>query len=206
MEDLASAQECENYTLLRANAGLGIAAFGAKRNMELGQYYPVRLVIGKKERERSIVAAAGVVGEVATSDIALGPWVCAQIQATDFAVKGEPRQCQRRAGSPQLSFAWEVSPQREDTLRLSATVQTLTEKNGQPLDQIDSAVIAVAVTGDSISRFDRTVNRLTNSTMGFRAFLLAILSALGVLSVIVWRIRHLGQKPDKDALKDLTAS
>ena len=67
-------------------------------------------------------------------------------------------------------------------------------------------MIAVTVTGDSLSRFDRTVNRLTNSTMGFRTFLLAILSSLGVLSVIVWRIRHLGQKPDKDALKDLTAS
>ena len=61
------------------------------------------------------------------------------------------------------------------------------------------------VTGDTISRFDRTVNRLTNSTMGFRTFLLAIASALGVLSVVIWRLRTLGQKPDKDALKDLTA-
>ena len=205
MEDLATPEECQNYTLLRANAAPGIAAFGAPRKMELSQFYPVKLVVGKHERAAEIKAAAGVTGEVSTASVGLGPWVCAQLQAVDFEVKGERKQCQRRGGSPQISFAWEVAPKREDTLRLSATVQTLTEKDGQPLDQIDSAVIAVAVTGDSISRFDRMINRLTNSTMGFRTFLLAIASALGVLSVVIWRIRTLGQKPDKDALKDLTA-
>jgi len=204
MEDLATPQECENYALLQANAAPGIAAFGAPRAMALAQYYPVKLVVGKAERAKEITAAAGTTGEVSTAKVGLGPWVCAQLQATDFDVKGDLRQCQRRAGSPQISFNWEVSPKREDTLRLSATVQTLTEKDGRPLDQIDSAVIAVAVTGDSISRFDKWMERLTGSAGGLRTFLLALASALGVLSVVIWRIRTLGQKPDKDALKDLT--
>ena len=34
-------------------------------------------------------------------------------------------------------------------------------------------------------------------------WVLAVLCVVGVLSVIVWRVRNLGKKPEKDALKDL---
>ena len=83
-------------------------------------------------------------------------------------------------------------------------MQSLAEKDGQPLDQIDSETISVAVTADGISRFDATIKRLTGSAGGLRTFLLAVLGVVGVLSVIVWRVRNLGKKPEKDALKDLT--
>ncbi len=206
MEDFAPADDCARYTTLAQQAPLGIAALGAPRAMAVGQFYPVKLVVGKQERAEQIERAAGAEGEVSTGEIKLGPWICAELKAADFEVRGDLRQCKRKAGSPQLSFDWEVSPQQPRDLMLSATVQSLTEKNGQPLDQIDSETIRVAVTADGISSFDHTVQRLTGSAGGLRTFLLAVLSALGVLSVIVWRVRNLGKKPDKDALKDLTAT
>ncbi|WP_435418643.1 hypothetical protein WAB17_03485 [Parerythrobacter aurantius] len=206
MEDFAPADQCARYTMLADQAPLGIAALGAPRSMEVGQFYPVKLVVGKQERAEQIERAAGEDGEVSTGEIKLGPWICAELKATDFEVRGDLRQCKRKAGAPQLSFDWEVSPGQPRDLTLSATVQSLTEQDGQPLDQIDSETIKVAVTADGIATFDNTVERLTGSAGGFRTFLLAVLSALGVLSVIVWRVRNLGKKPDKDALKDLTAT
>lgn len=206
LEDFASVAECTRYSTLAANAPLGVASLGAARSMKVGEFYPVKLVVGRKERAAQIARAAGASGDVTTGELKLGPWICAELKAVDFAVRGERRLCQRKAGSPQVSFQWEVSPEQERQLTLAATVQSLTEKNGQPLDQIDSETIAVAVTADAITRFDQQIKRLTGSAGGLRAFLLAVLSALGVLSVIVWRIRNLGQKPDKDALKDPAAS
>lgn len=206
MEDFASADECARYATLAAQAPLGIAALGAPREMAVGQFYPVKLVVGKEERADQIKRAAGADGEVSTGQIKLGPWICAQLKAVDFEVRGDLRQCKRKAGSPQLSFDWEVSPEQPRDLTLSATVQSLTEQDGQPLDQIDSETIKVAVTADGIASFDNTVQRLTGSAGGLRTLLLAVLSALGVLSVIVWRVRNLSKKPEKDALKDLTAS
>lgn len=190
-------------TTLIANAPLGIAALGAPRAMAVGEYYPVRLVVGRKERQRQIEQAGGQPGEVTTGDIALGPWICAELSAVDFDVRGEGRQCKRRGAAAQVSFAWEVSPEKARQLSLSATVQSLAEKDGQPLDQIDSETISVAVTADGISSFDATIKRLTGSAGGLRTFLLAVLGVVGVLSVIVWRVRNLGKKPEKDALKDL---
>ncbi|UIP08294.1 hypothetical protein LY632_14260 [Erythrobacter sp. SDW2] len=206
LEDFATSAECARYTTLAANAPLGVASLGAPRKMEVGRYYPVNLVVGRKERAEQIAQAAGASGEVTSGELKLGPWICAELKAVDFAVKGEKRQCQRKAGSPQVSFQWEVSPQQERKLALAATVQSLTDKDGQPLDQIDSETIAVEVTADTITRFDKQIERLTGSAGGLRTFLLAVLSALGVLSVIFWRIRNLGKKPDQDALKDLTKS
>jgi hypothetical protein len=170
----------------------------------VGQYYPVRLVVGRKERATQIEQAAGQPGEVTTGDIALGPWICAQLSAASFDVRGELRQCKRRGAAGQVSFAWDVSPEVARELRLSATVQSLAEKDGQPLDQIDSETITVTVSADGITSFDATIKRLTGSAGGLRTFLLAVLGVLGVVSVIVWRVRNLGKKPDKDALKDLT--
>lgn len=206
LEDFATSAECARYTMLAANAPLGVASLGASRVMEVGKYYPVNLVVGRKERAEQIAQAAGAPGEVTSGELKLGPWICAELKAVDFSVKGDKRQCQRKAGSAQVSFQWEVSPQQERKLALAATVQSLTEKDGQPLDQIDSETIAVEVTADTITRFDKQIERLTGSAGGLRTFLLAVLSALGVLSVILWRIRNLGKKPDKDALKDLTKS
>lgn len=174
--------------------------------MAVGQFYPVRLVVGKRDRADQIKRAAGAEGEVSTGEMKLGPWICAELKAAGFKVKGAPRQCKRKAGSPQVSFDWEVSPEQPRDLTLSASVQSLTEQDGQPLDQIDSETITVAVTADTIASFDKTVERLTGSAGGLRTFLLAVLSVLGVLSVIFWRIRNLGKKPDQDALKDLTKS
>lgn len=205
LEDMATAQECATYTTFRDQAPLGVAALGAAREMEVGHSYPVRLIVGKEERREAIEAAAGAPDEVTSAEMSLGPWICAELKAVDFEVTGERRQCKRRRGSPQVSFDWEVTPRQARELTLSATVQSLTEKDGQPLDQIDSETIAVAVTADGISSFDNTVERLTGSAGGLRTFLLAVLGVIGVISVIIWRIRNLGKKPDKDALKDPAA-
>lgn len=203
---LATPEECANYSGLLATMQSGVAAFDPPRRMAMGRDYPVKLVIGAKEVAAQVVDSATDAGEVKTVDIRLGSWICAELLATQFELNGPARQCKERGLSRMISFDWTVSPKQDGKLKLGVKVESLAEQNGKPLDTIDSRMIAVDVEADAIGRFDMMVSRLTDSLGGVRTMLLALVSALGVLSVAVWRIRNLGKKPEKDALKDLTAS
>jgi hypothetical protein len=203
---LATPEECANYSSLLATMQSGVAAFDPPRRMDMGRDYPVKLVIGAKEVAAQVVDSATDAGDVKTVDIRLGSWICAELLATQFELNGPARQCKERGLSRMLSFDWTVSPKQDGKLKLGVKVESLAEQNGKPLDTIDSRMIAVDVEADAIGRFDMMVSRLTDSLGGVRTMLLALVSALGVLSVAVWRIRNLGKKPEKDALKDLTAS
>ena len=203
---LATPEECVNYSGLLATMQSGVAAFDPPRRMAMGRDYPVKLVIGAKEVATQVVDSATDAGDVKTVDIRLGSWVCAELLATQFELNGPARQCKERGLSRMLSFDWTVSPKQDGQLKLGVKVESLAEQNGKPLDTIDSRMIAVDVEADAIGRFDMMVSRLTDSLGGVRTMLLALVSALGVLSVVVWRIRNLGKKSEKDALKDLTSS
>jgi len=203
---LATPEECANYSGLLATMQSGVAAFDPPRRMDMGRDYPVKLVIGAKEVAAQVVDSATDAGDVKTVDIRLGSWICAELLATQFELNGPARQCKERGLSRMLSFDWTVSPKQDGKLKLGVKVESLAEQNGKPLDTIDSRMIAVDVEADAIGRFDMMVSRLTDSLGGVRTMLLALVSALGVLSVVVWRIRNLGKKPEKDALKDITAS
>ncbi len=203
---LATPEECANYKGLLATMQSGVAAFDPPRRMDMGRDYPVKLVIGAKEVAAQVVDSATDAGDVKTVDIRLGSWICAELLATQFELNGPARQCKERGLSRMLSFDWTVSPKQDGKLKLGVKVESLAEQNGKPLDTIDSRMIAVDVEADAIGRFDMMVSRLTDSLGGVRTMLLALVSALGVLSVVVWRIRNLGKKPEKDALKDLTSS
>jgi hypothetical protein len=203
---LATPEECANYSGLLATMQSGVAAFDPPRRMDMGRDYPVKLVIGAKEVAAQVVDSATDAGDVKTVDIRLGSWICAELLATQFELNGPARQCKERGLSRMLSFDWTVSPKQDGKLKLGVKVESLAEQNGKPLDTIDSRMIAIDVEADAIGRFDMMVSRLTDSLGGVRTMLLALVSALGVLSVAVWRIRNLGKKPEKDALKDLAAS
>ena len=203
---LASAQECDNYSALFAAMQSGIAAFDPPRKMNMGKQYPVKLVIGSEDVAAQVVDAATDAGDVKTVPIKLGAWVCAELMAAQFKLTGAARQCKERGASRMLSWDWTVAPNQDGQLKLGVKVESFAEQNGKPMDAIDSRMIAVDVQADTIGKVDMMVSRLTESFGGLRTMLLALLSALGVLSVIVWRVKHLGQKPDKDALKDLTAT
>ena len=203
---LATPEECSNYSGLLATMQSGVAAFDPPRRMDMGRDYPVKFVIGAKEVAAQVVDSATDAGDVKTVDIRLGSWICAELLASQFELNGPARQCKERGLARMLSFDWTVSPKQDGKLKLGVKVESLAEQNGKPLDTIDSRMIAVDVEADAIGRFDMMVSRLTDSIGGVRAMLLALVSALGVLSVVVWRIRNLGKKPAKDALKDLTAS
>lgn len=203
---LATPEECANYSGLLATMQSGVAAFDPPRRMDMGRDYPVKLVIGAKEVAAQVVDSATDSGDVKTVDIRLGSWICAELLASQFELNGPSRQCKERGLSRMLSFDWTVSPKQDGKLKLGVKVESLAEQNGKPLDTIDSRMIAVDVEADAIGRFDMMVSRLTDSLGGVRTMLLALVSALGVLSVVVWRVRNLGKKPEKDALKDITAS
>ncbi|AJA11579.1 Putative secreted protein [Sphingopyxis fribergensis] len=203
---LATPEECANYSGLLATMQSGVAAFDPPRRMEMGRDYPVKLVIGAREVAAQVVDSATDAGDVKTVDIRLGSWICAELLATQFELNGPARQCKERGLSRMLSFDWTVSPKQDGKLKLGVKVESLAEQNGKPLDMIDSRMIAVNVEADAIGRFDMMVSRLTDSLGGVRTMLLALVSALGVLSVVVWRVRNLGKKPEKDALKDISSS
>lgn len=203
---LALPAECAHYATLQASLKKGIAAFDPPRSMHMGKDYPVKLVIGSEEVAAQVVDAATDAGAVKTVDIRLGSWICAELLAPQFDVTGERRICRERGLAQTMSWDWTVSPNQDGRLKLGVKVESFAEKNGTPLDAIDSRMIAVDVEADALGRFDMMVSRLTESLGGLRTMLLALLSALGVLSAVVWRVRTLGKKPDKDALNDLTAS
>lgn len=202
----ATAAECENYAALYASLQKGIAAFDPPRAMHMGRQYPVKLVIGSEDVAAQVVDSATDAGSVKTVDVRLGAWICAELLAPQFDVAGEAKQCRERGAARIMGFDWTVSPKLDGRLKLGVKIESFAQKGGAPLDAMDSRMIAVDVKADAIGRFDMMVSRLTDSLGGVRSFLLALLSALGVISAIVWRVRKLGQKPDKDALNEMTAT
>ena len=203
---MASKAECDTYMMLHAAMQSGVAAFDPPRAMKAGEQYPVKLVVGSEEVRAAVIDAATDAGQVKAVAVRLGAWVCAELLATQFDLSGPARQCRERGASRMMSWDWTVSPKHGGKLKLGVKVESFTAENGKPLDTIDSRMINVEVEAGAFEGLDKNVSGLTKSAGGIRTMLLAILSALGVLSVIIWRLRTLGQKPDKDALKDLTAT
>ncbi|MBB5686790.1 hypothetical protein [Sphingobium boeckii] len=203
---MASQTECDTYMALHAAMQSGVAAFDPPRAMKAGEQYPVKLVVGSDEVRAAVIDAATDAGQVKAVDVRLGAWVCAELLATQFDLSGPARQCRERGAARMLSWDWTVSPKHGGKLKLGVKIESFTAENGKPLDAIDSRMINVDVEAGAFEGLDKNVSGITKSMGGIRTMLLAILSAIGVLSVIIWRLRTLGQKPDKDALKDLTAT
>lgn len=203
---MLSKAECDNYAVLHAAMQSGIAAFDPPRTMKSGEQYPIKLVVGSEEVRAAVIDAATDAGQVKAVDVRLGAWVCAELLATQFDLSGPARQCRERGAARMLSWDWTVSPKHGGRLKLGVKIESFTAKGGRPLDVIDSRMINVDVESGTFEDFDKGVSGATKSLGGVRTMLLAFLSAIGVLSVVIWRVRNLGQKPEKDALKDLTAT
>ena len=198
LERNAPADQCEAFTNLVDNAALGIAALGAAEKMRMGQAYPVRLIVGKKAKQEQIEEVAGSAGAVTSGDLKLAPWICGTLQAPEFDVTGDVRQCKERGASSQVSFEWTVVPRLARKLTLSAKAESRAGEDGQMLDQVDSKVITVDVDASGKTRVNTFMADLTESLGGLRNLLLALLAVIGVMGTIIWRVRKIWKNPDAD--------
>ena len=198
LERNAPADQCEAFTNLVNNAALGVASLGAAKTMRMGQAYPVRLIVGKKDKQEQIEAVAGSAGAVTTGELKLAPWICGSLQAPEFDIRGDERQCKRRGASSQVSFEWTVVPKIARKLTLSAKAESLAGKDGEMLDQVDSEVITVDVDASNKVKVNSFMADLTEALGGLRNLLLALLAVIGVIGTIIWRVRKIWKNPDAD--------
>ncbi|WP_155806039.1 hypothetical protein [Erythrobacter litoralis] len=180
----------------------GYALLAAKPEMEVDERYPVKLLVGEKERLEDMSAAAQSIGDMTQSgELELAPYICGILTAPGFVVEEEMRQCQDRGRSPEVSFTWHVAPNTDRPLTLQAKAITYDTEGGRPIDQRDSETLQIAVNASGFTKFNIWVREMTESVGGLRILLLAILAMLGVVSAIVWRLKTMGSKPDDGALR-----
>lgn len=197
------AEDCERERVIIGGQPLGVASLAAEPKMRLKKTYPVKLIVGTKERQQQNQAVLEPFGEVSSGDLVLGPWICAELSATNFTLSGENPTCQRRGSSPQVSFEWAVTPVAAGRHRLSATVQSKTERDGEPFEQIDSNHLSIDVEADVGSRFEEasaTGSKVLDAIGGFFGSLTGLLTAiaglLAALGVVIWRWKQLGSRPE----------
>ena len=190
---------------------LGVAVLSTKQEMKITkpkQFYAVKVIAGKKEREGQIDDSALAFGKPSKGYIKYGKWICAELHAAQFEIlKGiEKRQCEASGDSPQVSFDWEVSPLSEGNHIVAATVQSFLEKNGALSDQIDSNTLTVAVTADSVTWWERQldnvkriIDKLIELAGSLRNLLLVFAAIIAAISLIIWRLKGLGKKPEEKA-------
>lgn len=198
LERNAPVDQCANFTNLVNNAALGVAALGAAETMRMGQAYPVRLIVGKQARQQQIEDVAGSAGAVTSGELKLAPWICGTLQAPEFEVTGDLRQCKERGASSQVSFEWTVVPRIARKLTLSAKAESRAGKDGEMLDQVDSKVITVNVDASGKTKVNNFMADLTETLGGLRNLLLALLGVIGVIGTIIWRVRKIRRNPDAD--------
>jgi hypothetical protein len=188
----------------RAFGPLGIATLSAERSMLVDRSYPVRLMVGLDELQHKFEADAGKHELSASAGLRLGDWICAELHATNFNQDNtEKRQCKKRGGSPQVRFDWKVSPTAKGRQVLAATVQSLSDEGGTPFEQIDSNKVSIAVHTDSVTWIEelldgavRIVNKLTDLAGSVKALLLIVAAIIAAVSLIIWRWKYLGRRPE----------
>ena len=202
--EMMSAAECNQVTRLLDAPLEGLAVLAASATMDPDTFYDVSLAVGLAKQSEELEEAGESIGTFETAEIALAPWICAELIAAKCIideVKGSPRQCKKRAAMGGTSFNWEVSPTVDEPLTLRARVESRLGEEGAIIDSVDSNTLAITVNASAWWRFDQTVKRMTGSILGLRELLLALLAALAVVSAIIWRLKNMGAKPEKGDLE-----
>lgn len=201
--NVVSIADCERFTAIKKMAVEGNATLAAPASMDAGQRYDVFVTVGTKEQRAVIEERARSVGTFATGELLLAPYVCAELSAEGFNVVpalSEGPQCKERGAAPEQTFKWQVSPKVNRELTLKADVTTYVSKGGQSLGAVGTNTVLVKVNAGAWWQFDAAVKRATNSAVGLRELLAIIAAIIGIISVIVWRIKNVGKKPDEGAL------
>lgn len=200
--NVVSIEDCERFTAIKEMAVEGNATLAAPPSMDAGESYDVFVTVGTKEQRASIEETARSVGTFETGELLLAPYVCAELSAegfiTDPALNSGP-QCKERGAAPEQTFKWQVSPEVNRELTLKAQVTTYVSEGGQSLGAVGTNTVSVKVNAGLWWRFDAAVNKATNSALGLQELLGILAAIIGIISLIVWRIKNMGKKPDKDA-------
>lgn len=204
-----SAADCQAITDQQASLESGIAAFKPPPTMVRGQVERVRFAIGSESDRATTVRAAGGDGDGGVVPVKIGRFMTATLSGANFKITpiGDPGR-DLGASSSEL-WEWDVEPQREGNHVLQVRVETFAESDDGERTRLSlyrSPPIAVAVVVSSRDqRLDRVRDfeeettvwqRLVEALTGWFGAAAALVLAI---SLLVWRLRSFGRRPEADS-------
>lgn len=189
---------CRSLNNQFQNLEAGVGSLNAPAEMSLDGSYTVALAIGREEDEAEVKATADAeTGPTATSevgDVRLAQRMRVTLSGSAFRITPEGETERELGLSRQATWRWQVTPIADGPQSLVATVQPIAVLPGGRRLDLDSAerYLNVQVRVTTEQRLGR-VERFLKSTTGVLVALAALIAAI---SLIIWRMRSFGRKPD----------
>lgn len=203
------AARCAALTAQRDSLEQGVAAFNPPRMMMRGAATRVVLAIGAQvERSETVRAAGGRPADVQVAPVRIGRYMRAALSGSAFDIVpiGDPRRDLGMSGSEQ--WEWDVTPTRAGDQTLQVRIETFAqdgEGHATRLKLYQSAPIAVSVhvtdreaRAEKIQTAKDDIKDTTGLLESLRGWLLALAGVIVAASLVVWRMRGFGKKPDDD--------
>ena len=176
----------------------GVGALNAPSEMNLNSDYAVALTIGRDEDEAEVRRTAKAeAGPKSTSDVG-NVWLAHRMRVTlsgsAFRIRPEG-EAERELGlSRQATWRWQVTPTGEGPQSLVATVLPIAVLSDGRRLELEPArrVLDVNVSVTAEQRIGR-VERFLKSTTGV---LVAAAALIAAVSLVIWRIRNFGRRPE----------
>ncbi|WHO39920.1 hypothetical protein PMI04_004825 [Sphingobium sp. AP49] len=204
-----SAAECQSLTQQRDSLEQGVAAFNPPRTMMRDEPTRVVLAIGSEaESAETVRAAGGPPSGAQVAPVRIGRYMSATLSGSAFTITpiGEAKRDLGMSGSEQ--WEWDVTPTREGDQTLQVRVESFAQDaqgHATRLKLYQSSPIAVSVTvtdrqkrSAAIGTMKGDLDDTTGLFKSLRGWLLALAGVIVAASLVVWRMRGFGKKPDDD--------
>ncbi len=204
-----SAAECHALAQQRDSLEQGVAAFNPPRSMMRGEATRVMLAIGAEaDRAETVHAAGGAPSGVQVASVRIGRYMSASLSGSAFTITpiGEPKRDLGMSSSEQ--WEWDVTPTREGDQTLQVRVESFAQDaqgRATRLKLYQSPPISVSVTitdrqkrSEAIGDLKGDLDDTTGLFESLRGWFLALAGVIVAASLVVWRMRGFGKKPDDD--------
>lgn len=204
-----SAAECRSLAEQRDSLEQGVAAFNPPRTMMRGEATRVVLAIGAEaDRAETVHAAGGTPSGAQVAPVRIGRYMRASLSGSAFTIAaiGEPGRDLGMSSSEQ--WEWDVTPTREGDQTLQVRVESFAQDaqgRATRLKLYQSPPIAVSVTitdrqkrSEAIGDLKGDLDDTAGLFQSLRGWLLALAGVIVAASLVVWRMRGFGKKPDDD--------
>lgn len=204
-----SAAGCRLLADQRDSLEDGVAAFNPPRQMVRGKATHVVLAIGmESDREEAVRAAGGRSAETQVARVRIGRYMRATLSGSAFTIVpiGNPQRDLGMSGSEQ--WEWDVTPTQEGSQTLQLRIETFAQDaqgHATRLKLYQSSPISVSVTvterqerSEAIGTLRGDLEDTTGLLKSLRGWLLALAGVIVAASLVVWRVRGFGKKPEDD--------
>ena len=114
-----------------ASLPLANIAFNTPKQIPLGDYSEIELLVSLKEAEEQLAKAVAAPGPVETSRVRVSPYLEARLSGVGFRVESSTPPRQMLSRTQRTRWQWQIEPTKADTLKLDLTLNAMITIDGE---------------------------------------------------------------------------